>query len=245
MAFKRKIPINVDEEQGTTMVSEPGNDSEERDADFSLLSDEDDQAEEGNGAPELATADEVQELRKKLDDTRQSYLRALADLENFKKRATRERSELIKYQGERVFTDILDTVDNLELAVEHAEADPEKFKEGIQLIIKMFHDTLARWDVRPQSGLGQQFDPNTHAAISRMPSEDEAPGTIINELKKAYFYKDRLLRAGEVVVAVAPEVPAQEEPSETVAGTETTEGAPEGQESSLEADEEQGEKSQE
>jgi molecular chaperone GrpE len=233
MAFKkRKIPINSSEgsdasvEEGTGSNGSGIGDGQvgetiERDADFSLLEEEGEGEEtESSASPEVSG-----ELQQQLDETRQNYLRALADLENYKKRATRERSELIKYQGERVFSDILDIVDNLELAVEHAEADPTKLKEGVQLILKMFHDTLSRWEVRSSPGLMKQFDPNQHSAISRLPSAEHEPGTIINELKKAYFYKDRLLRPAEVVVSVAVEEPEPVQDEEELSG--------EGQESDL------------
>ena len=66
-------------------------------------------------------------------------------------------------------------------------------------------DVLARWEVRPASGMGKPFDPVTYNAISRVPAVDATPGTIVGELKKAYFYKDKLLRVGEVVVATEAE----------------------------------------
>jgi molecular chaperone GrpE len=69
----------------------------------------------------------------------------------------------------------------------------------------MFVERLGKWDVRGESGVGLPFDPQRHAAISRVPGADVKPGTIVGELKKAYFYKDKLIRPGEVVVAAEPE----------------------------------------
>lgn len=192
-----------------------------RDADFSQLS-ADGQA-DGGGNEGSGSSDEVEKLRAENDENRAKYLRALADLENFRKRAVKERSELLKYQGERIFVDLLDVVDNFELALQHAEADPAKLKDGVELIYKMLGDVLSKWEVRADSGMGKSFDPNRHSAISRLPSADEQPGTIIGELKKAYFYKDRLIRAGEVVVATEPEQgqeASQEQPKEDSEGKE-------------------------
>jgi molecular chaperone GrpE len=66
---------------------------------------------------------------------------------------------------------------------------------------KVFLERLGKWEIRGESGVGSTFDPQKHAAISRVPGSDAKPGTIIGELKKAYFYKDKLIRPGEVVVA--------------------------------------------
>lgn len=170
----------------------------ERDADFSKL-------EEGAEAASTgATGDEISALKAEVADHKDRYLRALADLENYKKRALKERSELIKYQGERIIGDFLEVLDTLELAVAHGESDPAKVQEGIKLIHKMFVDTLGRWEVRADPAMGIEFDPVKHKAISRLVVADAKPGTVVGELKKTYFYKDKLLRPGEVVVSAPP-----------------------------------------
>src|SRR5262249_35030137 len=132
----------------------------------------------------------------------------------------RERSDLIKYQGEGILRDLLDVVDNLELALQHTEADPQKLKDGVALIHKMFLEILGRWEVRADTGMGKGFDPSKHSAISRVPTDHMPAGTIVNELKKAYFYKDKLLRPGEVVVSAERE----EQESEREAGEEESMG---------------------
>lgn len=170
---------------------------QERDADFSALEESDDRAGNSQGKGSGQTS----ELKAELAELKDKYLRSLAELENYKKRALKERSDLIKYQGEKVLSDMLEIGDNLDLALKHSEADPEKLKSGVALIHKMFMDTLSRWEVRSDSALGKEFDPNKHSALSKVPVDDAKPGTVINELKKAYFYKDKLLRPAHVVVA--------------------------------------------
>ena len=115
----------------------------------------------------------------------------------------RERSELLKYQGEMILVDLLEVVDDLELALQHADADPAKLKPGLQGIVKKFTDTLTKWEVKGDSGIAQEFDPAKFMALSQVPVDDAKPGTIINSFKKAYFYKDKLIRPGQVVVAGA------------------------------------------
>lgn len=137
----------------------------------------------------------------KIQELEDKYLRTLAEFENFKKRTIKERSELVKYQGERVFTDILNVVDNFELAMQHLDADPASVKQGISMIFSSFQEFLGKWEVRAETSIGEKFDPNKHNAISKVPGDDKTAGTIVGELKKAYFYKDKLIRTGDVVVA--------------------------------------------
>ena len=162
------------------------------DADFSELDEK---------ADNLRTNEEIERLKAEVEDNKDKYIRALAELENFKKRALKERSDLLKYQGEKVLLDMLDIFDNLELALQYSEADPGKVKAGLELIYKSCVDTFAKWDVKAESGLDKEFDPAKHNAISKVQMEGKKSGVIINELKKAFFYKDKLLRPGEVVVA--------------------------------------------
>jgi molecular chaperone GrpE len=206
-------------------------DSDNRDADFSESSQDTQQtspetADAAATSTEGAQADEVERLRAEVAEFREKYLRALAETDNVQKRARKERSDLIKYQGERILADMVEVLDNLELALAHADADPGQLKAGLQLVHKQFVDTLSRWEVRPESALGQEFDPTKFEAISKVTVDDAKPGTVINELKKAYFYKDRLLRVGSVVVAVEPtpedrtgETSAQDEGSEGESGS--------------------------
>jgi molecular chaperone GrpE len=190
-------------------------DEVDRDADFSELnkgSDNgvtDDQLSDhgtggSGGAETVAGQDEVQKLRAELLESNDKYLRALADFENYKKRALKERSELLKYQGERILVDLLEVLDNLELAVKHSAADPAKLRQGVELIQKLFIDALGKWEVRSVAGVGLDFDPTRFEAVSRVKSDDAKPGTIVSELRRAYMYKDKLLRVGQVVLAEAP-----------------------------------------
>lgn len=132
------------------------------------------------------------------------YLRALAELENFKKRALKERSELLKYQGERIFVELLDIVDDLDRALQFKQSDPASLVAGFEMIFGRFNDLLSKWEIRGDSQIGKNFDPMIHNAIAKVPSNDQAQGVIVNELKKPFFYKDKLLRPGEVIVSDGP-----------------------------------------
>jgi len=154
---------------------------------------------------------ELENVRKELAVSQDKYLRALADFENYKKRTIKERSELLKYQGENILADMICVVDDFERALEHVEADQEQFKSGVELIYKNFVNVFEKWGVKGESAVGQVFDPTKHNALSKVAVDDAQPGTVVGELKKAYFYKDRLLRAADVVVAEARPQPAMAE----------------------------------
>ncbi len=157
------------------------------------------------GASEQPQLTEAEALSKELAETKDRYIRLMADFENFKKRALKEQSELLKYQGERLVVDLLEVLDNLELALSYSSAEYEKLKAGLDMIHKIFVERLGRWEIRGEASLGAEFDPKKHAAISRVPGSDAKPGTVVGELKKPYFYKDKLIRVGEVVVAAGAE----------------------------------------
>lgn len=161
-------------------------------------SENENQVSEDNIVPE---GDELQRLKAEVEELKDKHLRSLAEFENYKKRVIKERSELIKYQGENILKDILNVVDDFERAIKFSDADPATLKDGVQMIYKSFIDVLGRHEVRGESSIGRTFDPVKHAAISKVPAPDKQVDEIIDELKKPYFYKDKLIRVGEVVIA--------------------------------------------
>ncbi len=134
-------------------------------------------------------------------ENKDKYLRLAAEFENYKKRTMKERSELIRYQGEPIVVELLEVLDGFERALAHAEADPASLVDGLKMIHKQFLDALAKFEIRPESSLGRQFDPNRQSAIGKEQREGAAPNEVIAELKKGYVYRDKLVRLGEVIVA--------------------------------------------
>jgi molecular chaperone GrpE len=146
---------------------------------------------------------ECEALRQEAKDNYEKYLRSLADFDNFKRRSLKDRSDLLKYQGESIFTDMLEVVDNFERALGSEDSEPPQFREGIELIHRQLVEVLSKYDVRGETSVGELFDPTKHSALSQIPVSDAEPGTVLSELKKAYFYKDKLIRVAEVTVAAA------------------------------------------
>ncbi len=158
------------------------------------------------GASALAASMELDlvSLREEVRESKERYLRLMAEFDNFRKQKMKERSELLKYQGEQLIVDLLEIVDTFELAQKYDSADEKQFRDGVALISRKFSELLDRWGVKGESAIGKDFDPSIHNAISQVPTEAAPAGTVVEELKKTYFYKDKVVRIGDVIVAVAP-----------------------------------------
>lgn len=182
------------------------------DASFSAANGQGDESSTADGIDgevlELSSEDELQgelvRLRGEVDEAQERYIRLLAEFENFRRRTQRERADIIKYQGEQIVVDLLEVIDNVERAMTFAQGDSEQFRGGVELIFRNFQGVLEKWGVRLESGVGKEFDPKIQSALSTLPTADSAPGTVVGELKKAAFFKDKLIRVGEVVVAGEP-----------------------------------------
>lgn len=170
-------------------------------------------------------AEHLARLETEAKDNYDKYLRAVAEFENYKKRMIRERADLLKYAGESVARDLLEVLDDLERAVNAASAvpndggaaptNPADFIAGVKLIKDRFVSIFDKHGIKGESAVGQPFDPNTHQALASVPVADVDPNIILDEFKKAYFYKDKLLRVGQVVVSAAPSAAASPEGEST------------------------------
>lgn len=154
------------------------------------------------------------ELMERIKDEHEKMLRAAADLENFKKRAQREKDDIQKFGNERLLKDFLPVVDNLDRALEHARTatDYESLRKGVEMIRKLFEDTLGKHGVKSFSGKGKPFDPNLHEAMSAQETAEVPPNHVVNEVLRGYTLNDRLVRPALVVVSKTPEAPASAPP---------------------------------
>lgn len=162
-------------------------------------------------SPEVMERDEtISRLERQLAEATDRHLRLLADFENYKKNMAKQRAELLKYQGQAIVAELLTVLDTFEYALAAEGTETSSFRDGVVMIQKNFLDVLERWGIKGDSAVGKPFDPTMHSALSTMESSEFAPGTVAVEYKKAFFYKDKLLRPAEVVVvkesAQAPEV---------------------------------------
>jgi molecular chaperone GrpE len=143
------------------------------------------------------------ETMERLRDEHERLLRAAADLDNYKKRAAREREEVQRFGVERLVKDLLPVVDNLDRALAAAPAD-DPLAEGVRLVRAALEQALAKHGVVGFSALGERFDPAVHEALMQVPTGDQAPGTVVLEHARGFKLNDRLVRPAMVGVAVEP-----------------------------------------
>lgn len=140
---------------------------------------------------------------------RDQFLRERAELENFKKRMTREKSEALRYASEALIRDLLPVIDNLERALNAApppteEGPVDALRDGVAMVARQFDDILARFGVARVEATDQPFDPNEHEALAHIETTQKEPGRVLDEHLPGYRLHDRLLRPAQVTVAKAP-----------------------------------------
>jgi len=166
----------------------------------------DETEEKSEDAAEVEAA-EVEELRRQVADKQDRLLRALAEVDNVKRRTQREREDYVRYANEGLVRDLLPIIDNLDRALEAARATQEAAKvvEGVALIQRELLKVLERVGVTRYSAIGERFDPNRHDAAGRVVSATQPPDTVVAELTAGYTLNGRVLRPAQVVVAAAPD----------------------------------------
>jgi molecular chaperone GrpE len=145
--------------------------------------------------------------RKRSEDylTRLKYMQA--DLENFKKRSDREAEQIKNYCTERLVTGLLDVVDELELAVKNGEisTSTESMLEGVEMTLKKLRKVLEQEGVTAiDNSEGRVFDPSRHNAIAAVEQDDVADGTVIEEIRKGYMMRGKVIRPSIVKVSIKP-----------------------------------------
>jgi molecular chaperone GrpE len=163
------------------------------------------QSEEG---PTLS-ADEIAKLVKEKEEYYDRLLRTQADFDNYRKRVQKETANLLKYGAENALREILPVVDNLDRALDSARKHTEsnsQLIEGIEMIMTQFRNALEKLGVKSIETVGHPFDPNKHDALLRVHAPGVTEGAVLNEIRKGYYFYDKVLRPAQVTVG------AQEEP---------------------------------
>lgn len=134
------------------------------------------------------------------------YTRAVADLENFRKRTIRDKDELRQFAATGVMEDIIPILDNLSLGLGAAkqQTDVKSIVDGINLVLEQFKGTLTRHGLKEVNPVGLAFDPNLHDCISHQPSPDIAEEKVSQVVRLGYTLNGRLLRPASVVVSSGP-----------------------------------------
>ncbi|HDZ55715.1 MAG TPA: nucleotide exchange factor GrpE [Pseudomonas xinjiangensis] len=159
------------------------------------------------GAPADDLAARVADLEEQLATAQDQALRAAADVQNARRRAEQEIEKAHKFALERFAGDLLPLLDSLERGMELSDADDPAIKpmrDGMELTLKMFSDTLSRFQVVAVDPHGEPFNPELHQAMAMEERDSLEPNTVIRVFQKGYTLSGRLLRPAMVVVSKAP-----------------------------------------
>ncbi len=153
--------------------------------------------------------------QKEYDELKEQYLRTYAELENARKRFSKEKNELAKFANTELISAILPIVDNFDRALESLKGNDHVLIEnpvlaGVELIRKQFHAFLDQQGVKSFDSVGEKFDPHRHEALMEVEMEDKEEGIIVEEIQKGYYLRDRLIRPAVVKVAKKPEIKDQQ-----------------------------------
>lgn len=145
----------------------------------------------------------LQEKEKEAAENYDKYVRAVAELDNYRKRAAREKADSLKYGQENLIRDILPQVDSLERALEHADTSDnfEAFKQGLKLVKEHFLGCLEKHGVEKIDACGKIFDPNVHEAMLQVESDNHENNKVLEEFETGYTLNGRLLRPAKVSVS--------------------------------------------
>ena len=144
----------------------------------------------------------IEEKERIAAENYEKYLRALADLENYKKRAAKEKQDTIKYGNENLIKDLLPLIDGIDRALDCAEKsdDFEAFREGLKMLQDQLCCCLQKHGVEEIDAEGQSFDPNIHEALMQVESNDHQANQVVTQLEKGYLLNGRLIRPAKVCV---------------------------------------------
>jgi molecular chaperone GrpE len=161
--------------------------------------------------PATVSAEQLTELKEraaKAEENWERLLRTAADFENFRKRAAREKQEAIRYANEGLLQKLVPVLDSLDMALAAAQtAGPkagESLQAGISMIFQQLKGVLAEAGLEEVDAVGKPFDPNLHEALAQKETPDAPEGQVVEQHRKGYKLRERLLRPASVVVAKPP-----------------------------------------
>ncbi len=146
---------------------------------------------------------ELEQVRREAEDWRARAYRAAADLDNGRKRFQKEREDLRKYGSDGLLKDLVPVADNLQRAISHSAAG-DGLLEGVEMVLRQFKQVLGSHGARPFESKGEPFDPQLHEAMTQVPTDEHAPGTVVDVYQEGWKLHDRLARPAMVTVATAP-----------------------------------------
>ena len=150
------------------------------------------------------TVDDLAELKAQVEEYRDKHLRALAEMDNMRKRLARERQEIVKFGTEKLLKDFLLVYDAIHKSIDTASElhpEDEQFIEGLRMTEKLFLETLKKYQVEPIQAQNMPLDPNYHDALMQVNQEGVVKGMIVDEVERGFMIHDRVLRPAKVTVS--------------------------------------------
>jgi molecular chaperone GrpE len=168
----------------------------------------------GAGKEEKDLEARLQEKEKEAKENYDRFLRLSAELENYKKRAEKEKAETYKFANENILKDLLPVLDNLERALEHGResGNLKGLLDGVELTHKALWTVLEKYGISKIEAMGEEFDPNHHEAVMVQEDAQKPAGQVISQLQIGYRLHNRLVRPAMVVVSKKPELNSDEDP---------------------------------
>ena len=161
------------------------------------------ESQEAAAEPEADGLAELEAARAEAAANYDRYVRAVAELDNYRKRTVRLRAEARDETLRDVLLQVAPILDNLRRALGQETQEAELLKQGVELICGQFNDVLKGYGLAEIESVGQPFDPEVHEALAEVPDDEHAPGTIIEEMEKGYKLNDKVVRYARVVVSRA------------------------------------------
>lgn len=164
------------------------------------------QTEEAGGEGGVWTAEQIRDLEAraaKADENWEKFLRQAAEIENYKKRAAREKTDAIKFANEGLLEKIVPILDNFEmaLAATASEASAQSLQTGVSMIYNQLKSVVTEAGLEGIEAAGRPFDPNLHEAVSQQETTEVPDGQVLQQLRRGYKLRERLVRPATVVVA--------------------------------------------
>lgn len=200
--LERKLRAKLQDEDDLQEANAP--DGSEHTLETSTPEPDDPPVEIEEEAPAPDTIDPLEALEAQAEDLKDQLLRQRAEFENYRKRTAREVGRIRKTATESIVHDLLPVLDNLELALTHAEDSGDPIAEGVSMVLKQLIEVLQRSGLETIEALGHPFDPNVHEAVSQVESDDVPKDTIVQELLRGYKLGGQILRPSKVIVSVGP-----------------------------------------
>lgn len=148
-------------------------------------------------------SEQIEKLNSENAELKDKLLRKVAEFENYKRRTDNEQSNLLKYTGEHIITNLLPVIDDFERSLKHINdaQDVDALKNGLKLVYDKFIKTLNDQGIKKIEAVGKPFDVEYHEAIMQRKEEGVEPHTVLDEIETGYIYKDRVIRHTKVIVS--------------------------------------------